>query len=156
LLPLSPCQCGTLKRKLILIRREKNDETEKSSEKTAQRQAIWRQGKKANKVQIQSLVTDRSKKIIKVNSFKKVVLMHVWLSGIKTLLGTNLYFWPGPSTLIRDKVTISAGSRHVLWYLKMVFSVLNLNNGFFFASWTPHSDCHETSWLPTDNILLPW
>jgi hypothetical protein len=39
-------------------------------------------------------------KIIKAERVKAVVLVHVWLSGIKALLGTNSCFWPGSSTLI--------------------------------------------------------
>jgi hypothetical protein len=31
----------------------------------------------------------------------------------------------------RDKVTLSTGYEHVLWYLKVMFLVLDLNNGFF-------------------------
>jgi hypothetical protein len=34
---------------------------------------------------------------------KEVALMHVWLSGINVILGTNSYFWQGPSTLIETK-----------------------------------------------------
>jgi hypothetical protein len=37
-------------------------------------------------------------------------------------------------------VTTSAGSRHVPWYLKIAFSVLDLNNGFFLDSWTKALD----------------
>jgi hypothetical protein len=38
------------------------------------------------------------KKLIKAERVKEVVLMQVWLSGIKALLGTNSYLWPGHST----------------------------------------------------------
>jgi hypothetical protein len=41
----------------------------------------------------------------------------------------------------RDKVTISPGSRHVLWYLMVVVLVMDLNSGFFFLdSWTTALD----------------
>jgi hypothetical protein len=58
-------------------------------------------------------------KITKAKKIKKMVLMHVWLSGIKALLGTNPIFSQG--LLLRDKVTIFTSSREVLCYLKMVF-----------------------------------
>jgi hypothetical protein len=65
-----------------------------------------------------------------------VVLMHVWLSGIKALIGINSYFLARAFYFSKDKVTISTDSRHVLWYLKVVFLVLNLSNEFFLDSWT--------------------
>jgi hypothetical protein len=43
------------------------------------------------------------KKLIKAERVEEVVLMHVWLSGIKALLDTNSYFWPEPCTLIGTK-----------------------------------------------------
>jgi hypothetical protein len=64
---------------------------ERSSEETAQRQAVWRQGGNAIKVQMESLLPDLSK-LIKVERIKEIVLMHVWLSGIKALPDTNTYF----------------------------------------------------------------
>jgi hypothetical protein len=44
----------------------------------------------AIKVQMESLVPDLSK-ITKTERVKKMVLMHVWLSGTKALPGTNSY-----------------------------------------------------------------
>jgi hypothetical protein len=64
---------------------------ERSSEETAQRQAVWRQGGNAIKVQMESLMPDLSK-ITKDERIEEVVLMHVWLSGIKALPDTNSYF----------------------------------------------------------------
>jgi hypothetical protein len=64
---------------------------DRSSKETAQRQAVWRQGENAIKVQMESLVPDLSK-ITKAERIKEMVLMHVWLSGFKALPDTNLYF----------------------------------------------------------------
>jgi hypothetical protein len=46
---------------------------------------------------MESLVPDLSK-IIKAERIKEMVLMHVWLSGIKALPDTNSYFYTGSST----------------------------------------------------------
>jgi hypothetical protein len=62
----------------------------------------WRQGRNAIKVQMETLVPDLSK-ITKAKRIKEMVLMHVWLSGIKALPGTNSYFWTGSSTKIETK-----------------------------------------------------
>jgi hypothetical protein len=43
----------------------------------------------AIKVQMESLVPDLSK-ITKAKRIKEMVLMHMWLSGMKALPGTNL------------------------------------------------------------------
>jgi hypothetical protein len=59
------------------------------SEEIVQRQAVWRQGENAIKVQMESLVPDLSK-ITKAKRIKEMVLMHMWLSGMKALPGTNL------------------------------------------------------------------
>jgi hypothetical protein len=64
---------------------------ERSSKETSQRQAVWRQGGNAVKVQMESLVPDLSK-ITKAKRIKEIVLTHVWLSGIKALPDTNSYF----------------------------------------------------------------
>jgi hypothetical protein len=56
---------------------------DKSSKETAQRQAVWRQVGNAIKVQMESLMPDLSK-ITKAGRTEEVVLIHVWLSGIKT------------------------------------------------------------------------
>jgi hypothetical protein len=45
----------------------------------------------AIKVQIKSLIPDLSK-ITEAERIEEMVLMHVWLSGIKALLDTNSYF----------------------------------------------------------------
>jgi hypothetical protein len=63
----------------------------RSSEKTAQRQAVWRKGGNATKVQMESLVPELLK-ITKAERIKEMALTHVWLSGIKALLDTNSYF----------------------------------------------------------------
>jgi hypothetical protein len=90
---------------------------DKSSKETSQRQTVWRQGGNAIKVQMESLVSDLSK-ITKAERMEEIVLIHAWLSCIKTLLDTNSYsdrvFY-----LSRDKITIFTGSKHVLEYLKM-------------------------------------
>jgi hypothetical protein len=59
------------------------------SEEIVQRQAVWRQEENAIKVQMESLVPDLSK-ITKAKRIKEMVLMHMWLSGMKALPGTNL------------------------------------------------------------------
>jgi hypothetical protein len=64
---------------------------DRSLEETAQRQAVWRQGGSSVKVQTESLVPELSK-ITKATRIKEMVLMHMWLSGIKALPGTNSYF----------------------------------------------------------------
>jgi hypothetical protein len=64
---------------------------DRSSEETAQRQTVWRQGGNAIKVQMESLVPDLSK-IIKAERIKETVLTHVCPSGIKALPDTNSYF----------------------------------------------------------------
>jgi hypothetical protein len=43
------------------------------------------------------------KKLIKAERTEEMFLIYVWLFGIKALLGTNLHFWPGPSTVIGTK-----------------------------------------------------
>jgi hypothetical protein len=49
------------------------------------------------KIQIKSLVPDLSK-ITKAKRIEEVILIHVWLSGIKALPDTNSYFYTGSST----------------------------------------------------------
>jgi hypothetical protein len=129
LLVASPLQDGTLKRKLILTKRGQNDHSKKSSEETAQRQTVWRQGGNAIKVQMESLVPDLSK-ITKGERVKEVVLTHVCYLSLKPSRH-KLIFLASTFYLNRDKVSFSTGSRHVLWYLKTVFLILDLNDGFF-------------------------
>jgi hypothetical protein len=64
---------------------------DRSSEATARRQAVWRQWGNAIKVQMESLIPDLSK-ITKAERTAEMILMHVWLSGIKALLDTNSCF----------------------------------------------------------------
>jgi hypothetical protein len=64
---------------------------DRSTEETAQRQAVWRQGGNAIKVQMESLMPDLSK-IPKADRTEEMVLIHVWPSGIKALPDTNSYF----------------------------------------------------------------
>jgi hypothetical protein len=52
-------------------------------------------------------------KIPKAQRIEEMVLMHVWLSGIKALPDTNS-FLARVFNLNRDKVTISTDSRYVL------------------------------------------
>jgi hypothetical protein len=66
-------------------------------------ETVWRQGGNAIKVQMESLVPDFSK-ITRTKRIEEMVLMHVWLSGIKALPDTNSYFRQG--LLLRDKMTI--------------------------------------------------
>jgi hypothetical protein len=54
-------------------------------------------GRSTIKVQMESFVPDLSKKLIKAERTKEVVLMHVWLSNIKPFKASALYFH-------RDKV----------------------------------------------------
>jgi hypothetical protein len=54
---------------------------DRSSEETVQRQAVWRQGENAIKVQMKLLVPDLSK-ITKAERTEVMVFMHVWLFGI--------------------------------------------------------------------------
>jgi hypothetical protein len=61
------------------------------SKETAQRQAVWRQGGNAIKDPMESLMPDLSK-ITKAERIKEMILMQVWLPGIKALLDTNSYF----------------------------------------------------------------
>jgi hypothetical protein len=49
-----------LNKRLILTRKDQNDQSKKSSDKTAQRQAVWRQGRNAIKV-MELLVPNLSK-----------------------------------------------------------------------------------------------
>jgi hypothetical protein len=55
---------------------------DKSSKETAQRQTVWRQGGNAIKVQMESHMPNLSK-ITKAERTEEVVLIHLWLSGIK-------------------------------------------------------------------------
>jgi hypothetical protein len=62
---------------------------------------------------MESLVPDLSK-ITNAKRIKEMVLMHVWLSGIKALPDTNSYFFNRVFYLNRDKITIFTDSKHVL------------------------------------------
>jgi hypothetical protein len=62
---------------------------------------------------MESVVPDLSK-ITKAKKIKKLVLIHVWLSGIKALPETNLSFLDRVFYLNRDKMTIFTGSKYVL------------------------------------------
>jgi hypothetical protein len=53
-------------------------------------------------------------KITKAKRIEEMVLIHVWLSGIKALPDTNSYFLDRVFYLNRDKITIFTGSKHVL------------------------------------------
>jgi hypothetical protein len=64
----------------------------RSSEETAQRQTVCRQGGNAIKVQMESLVPDFSK-ITKAERIEEMVLIHVWPYGTKALPDTNSYFF---------------------------------------------------------------
>jgi hypothetical protein len=64
---------------------------EANLQETAQRQAVWRQGWNAIKVQMESLMPDLSK-ITKADRIKEVVVIHVWPSGIKVLPDIKSYF----------------------------------------------------------------
>jgi hypothetical protein len=59
------------------------------------------------------LMSDLSK-ITKAKRIEEMVLMHVWLSGIKILPDTNSHFLDRVFYLNRDKITIFTGSKHVL------------------------------------------
>jgi hypothetical protein len=85
---------------------------DRSLKETAQRQAVWRQGGNAIKDPMLSLMPDLSK-IAKAERIKEMVLMHVWLSGIKALLGAKSYFIP-VFYLNREKITTFTGSKHAL------------------------------------------
>jgi hypothetical protein len=62
---------------------------------------------------MESLVPDLSK-ITKAERTEEMVLIHVWLSGMKTLPDTNSYFLDKIFYLNRDEMTIFTGSKHVL------------------------------------------
>jgi hypothetical protein len=63
---------------------------------------------------MESLMPDLSK-ITKTERIEEMVLMHVWLYGIKASPGTNWYFFlDRVFYLNRDKITIFTGSRHIL------------------------------------------
>jgi hypothetical protein len=64
---------------------------ERSSEETAQKQAVWRQVGNAVKVQMELLVPDVSK-ITKAERIEDMASMHLWLSGIKSLSDTTHIF----------------------------------------------------------------
>jgi hypothetical protein len=66
--------------------------------------------KNAIKVQMASLVPNLLK-ITKAERIEEVVLIHVWLSGIKTRY--KLIFFR-QCLLLRDKITIFTVSKHVL------------------------------------------
>jgi hypothetical protein len=120
---------GHLKRKLILTRKDQNDQLEKCSDETAQRQFGHKGVMSPKFKRHHSCQTSQ-----KLNQGQEVVFMHVWLFGIKALLRQKLIFLARAFYFNRDKVTISTGSRHVLWYLEVVFLVLDLNSGFFLDS----------------------
>jgi hypothetical protein len=64
---------------------------DRSSEESAQSQAVWTQRGKCH--QSSNGVTGANlSKITKAERVKEMVLMHVWLSGIKALPDTNSYF----------------------------------------------------------------
>jgi hypothetical protein len=53
-------------------------------------------------------------KITKAERIEEMVLIHVWLSGIKALPDTNSYFLDRVFYLNTDKITVFTGSKHVL------------------------------------------
>jgi hypothetical protein len=73
---------------------------------------------------------------------EKMVLTHVWLSGIKAFPDTNSYFLDRIFYLNRDKVTIFTGSKHVLSYIEKV--ILTFLKQCIFLD------------IYTDNMLLLW
>jgi hypothetical protein len=62
---------------------------------------------------MESLIPDLSK-ITKAKRIEEMVLIHVWLSGIKAIPDPNSCFLDRIFYLNRDKVTIFTGSKHVL------------------------------------------
>jgi hypothetical protein len=62
---------------------------------------------------MESLVQDLSK-ITKAERIEEMVLIHVWLSGIKALPDTNSYFLGRVFYFNRDKVIIFTDYKHVL------------------------------------------
>jgi hypothetical protein len=62
---------------------------------------------------MESLVADLLK-ITSAEKMEKMVIIHVWLSGIKALSDTSLYFLDRVFYLNRDKMTIFTGSTYVL------------------------------------------
>jgi hypothetical protein len=57
-------------------------------------------------------MNNKGKKITKFKGIKEVVLIHVWLSGIKARY--KLIFLDRVFYLNRDKITTFTGSKHVL------------------------------------------
>jgi hypothetical protein len=62
---------------------------------------------------MESLMPDLSK-ITKAERIEEMVLVRVWLSGIKALPDTNPYFLDRVFYLNREKMTIFTCSKHVL------------------------------------------
>jgi hypothetical protein len=62
---------------------------------------------------MESLVPDLSK-IPKAERIEEMVLKHVWPFQAQTHIFGQIFY------LNRDKVSISTGCKHVLWYLKVV------------------------------------
>jgi hypothetical protein len=61
------------------------------SEETAQRQAVWRQSGECHQSS-NGITGARPLRNNQGERIKEMVLMHVWLSGIKALPDTNSYF----------------------------------------------------------------
>jgi hypothetical protein len=81
----------------------------RSSEETAQRQAVWTQGGNAVKVPMESLVPDLSKITKAERKWFLYIYSHLALKPFQTQ--THIYR-QGP--LLKDKMTIFAGSKHAL------------------------------------------
>jgi hypothetical protein len=62
---------------------------------------------------MESLLSNLSK-ITKAERTEEMVLIHVWLRGIKALPDTNSHFSDNVFYLNIDKITIFTGSKHVL------------------------------------------
>jgi hypothetical protein len=82
---------------------------DRSSEETAQRQAVWRQRGECH--QSSNGVTGaRPLKNNQGERIEEMVLMHVWHSGNKPFQAqTHIFFSQG--LLLRDKMTIFTGSK---------------------------------------------
>jgi hypothetical protein len=94
---LLPLQRGTesrkSRRKLILVTKDKNDQLKKVFGEDCSKE----KGRMLLKFK-RSHLCETSQKITKAERVKELVLMPMWLSGIKALPSINSYFLSGPST----------------------------------------------------------
>jgi hypothetical protein len=86
---------GHLTRKLILTRKDQNDQLEKSSDRLLRDKQFRDKEGILSKFKWSHSCQTTQKKLIKTERVKEVVFMHVWLCGIKGLLGKTHFFGQG-------------------------------------------------------------